>query len=218
MFSFSYKARFALRGRNSSQSCLYPCWYWQEPKLSSEQAGQPYPDLLARNQAAQQACWAGSASVKIQASFACSWNAVASVAMAWPVFMVGYTALCSVSIRHVTVLPLQTLDNTQVSTHLTRAYHLHIFAMPNNDLSREEAACHPSPVARISPGIKGNVVQQAQSISLILGLQTLGPSPFLYKSSFLLRRALKIVTRAITLAESTADTVYWCTCNRPPLG
>lgn len=74
------------------------------------------------------------------------------------------------AITHQTVLPLQTLDNTKVNTLLTRVHHLRISAMPNGDVSKEEAACHPYPAATVSPERKGNSVQQAQVFPLIWGL------------------------------------------------
>lgn len=79
-------------------------------------------------------------------------------------------ALCSEAITHQTLLPLQTLDNTEVNTPLTRAHHLHISAMPNGDMSKKGAACHLSPAVCISPERKENAVQQAQIFPLILGL------------------------------------------------
>lgn len=109
----------------------------------------------------------------------------------WPDLFYSRLQLSALkAITHQTVLPLQTLDNTKVNTPLTRV-HLCISAMPNSDVSKEKAACHPSPPASISPQKKGNSVQQAQVFPLILWHQDHFYSSLSH--DFLLGRALNIV-------------------------
>lgn len=76
-------------------------------------------------------------------------------------------------------------------------------------------ACHPSPAARIFPGRNKNCCATGPCLPSHLGMQTLGPCLFLYKSEFLLKRALKTAASTIPLADSIADTMYWYIDKRP---
>lgn len=56
-------------------------------------------------------------------------------------------------------------------------------------------------------GKRETLCKRPKAFPLILGLLTLGPPPFLYKSPFLLRRALKKAASTVTLAKLTP--LYW---------